>query len=129
MNKLIILLVLFITSPSVFAERWVAKCTDGNNLHYVQDYTGTGHLFMEVATPRGKKKILPIATLTQSKSTAVSICGIVLGNDDPVDAPVSQVCMNNDLQIIYMKFDHPSRDGGIQEGKICKAKVEIFNDE
>lgn len=129
MNKLIISLALFIASPSVFAERWVAKCTDGNNLHYVQNHTGTGHLFMEVATPRGKKKVLPVATLVQSKSTAVSICGTVLGNNGPKNAPVSQVCMNNDLQIIYMKFDHPSRDVGIQEGKICKARVEIFNDE
>lgn len=131
MNKIIIMLVLFLSSTSVFAaERWIAKCTDGKNIHYVQKYKGFGHLFMDVTLPSGKGGLFPIATLRQSKSTAVSICGVVLGNGDPEGQPISQICMNRDRQIIYAKFNHPKQNNPniIEEGEFCKADVKVLSD-
>lgn len=131
MKKTIILLALLVLSTSAFSgERWIAKCTDGNSLHYVQKYKGTGHLFVEVKNPQGENILFPIATLKQSKSTAVSICGTVLGNSDPQGHPISQVCMNRERQIVYIKFDHPKKDGSepVKEGEFCKADVKVFSD-
>ena len=131
MNKIIIMLALFLSSTSVFAgERWIAKCTDGKNIHYVQKYKGVGHMFMEVKTPLGDSRLFPIATLKQSKSTAVSICGVVLGNADPEGQPISQLCMNRERQIIYAKFNRPNQNipNIIEEGEFCKADVKVISD-
>jgi len=128
MNKITILLAIFLSSTSVFAgERWVAKCKDDKSIHYVQNYKGIGHLFMDVETPTGINKLFPIATLKQSKSTTISICGVVLGNPDPQDNPISQVCMNRDRQIIYIKFNNPNQNGSniVEEGKFCEADVKV----
>lgn len=129
MKKMILLLAILIISQTALAtERWIAKCTDGKNVHYVQNYKGVGHLFVEVESPFGDNKILPIATLKQSKSTSVSICGVVQGNKDPEGKPISQVCMNRDRQIIYVKFNHPTRNEPIQDGKFCDAEVKVMLD-
>ena len=129
MNKIIVLLSLFLMSHSAMAgERWIGKCTDGKDFHYVQKYKGIGHLYLTVETPFDRTAILPIATLKQSMSTNVAICGTVQGNPDPVGRPISQVCMNRKLQIIYVKFDDPERGGGIREGKFCKADVKVVVD-
>ena len=129
MKEIIILLAVTFFSQTAFAgERWVAKCTDGKNIHYVQKYKGVGHLFMEVESPFGRSEIFPIATLKQSKSTPISICGVVQGNQDPQGQPISQICMNRDRQIIYMKFDHPKQAGPIQDGVFCKADVKVVLD-
>jgi len=127
-NKILIVLALLLSSNTVLAERWVAKCTDGKAIHYVQKYKGAGYLFMEVKSPFGERKMFPMATLQQSTSNSVSICGVVLGNKDPQQKPIAQICMNRDRQIIYMKFDHPQNNKGLQEGEFCKASVNVFID-
>ena len=129
MNRIIVLISLFLLSTSaIAAERWVAKCTDGKDIHYVQKYKGVGHLFMTVTTPFDNIEILPIATLKQSKITDVSICGVVQGNGGTFARPISQVCMNRKLQIIYVKFDDPTANTGMIEGEFCKADVKVHVD-
>ena len=129
MNKIIVFISLFLLSTSaIAAERWVARCIDGKDIHYVQKYKGVGHLFMTVETPFNNTEILPIATLRQSKITDVSICGSVQGNGGAFDRPISQICMNRKLQIIYVKFDDPVENTGLIEGEFCKADVKIYDD-
>ena len=128
LNKIVIVLALLLSSQSVLAERWIAKCNDGKSIHYVQKYKGAGYLFMEVKSPFGEHKMFPMATLRQHSSTSVSICGVVAGNKDPQNRPIAQICMNRDRQIIYMKFDHPQNNNGTQEGIFCKASVSVLLD-
>lgn len=127
-HKIFIVLALLISHQALATERWVAKCSNDQQIHYVQKYKGAGYLFMQVKTPFGEYKTFPMATLQYSTSTSVSICGVVLGNKDPKGQAISQICMNRDRNIIYMKFNHPQDNKGIQEGEFCKASVSVLID-
>ena len=127
-HKILIVLILLISHQAFASERWIAKCNDDRAIHYVQKYKGAGYLFMQVKTPLGEYKMFPMVTLQYSTSTSVSICGVILGNKDPLGQSIAQLCMNRDRQIIYMKFDHPQDNKGIQEGEFCKATVNVLLD-
>ncbi len=129
MNRIIVFISLFLLStPIIAAERWVAKCINGEKIHYVQKYKSVGHLFMTVETPFNNTEVVPVATLRQSKITDVSICGVVQGNGGTLARPISQICMNRKLQIIYVKFDDPVENTGLIEGEFCKADVKVYAD-
>ncbi len=127
-NKILVTLILLLSSQALWAERWIAKCSDGQHISYMQNHNGTGYLFTQVTTPFGKNEAFPIATLQYSSKTAVSICGQILGNKDPKGQAIAQVCMNRDRQIIYIKFNHPRDNNGIQEGEFCKASIDILQE-
>jgi hypothetical protein len=131
MKKLLPLLGLLLLSLTQVAnsqpngKRWIAQCTDGQNVHYVQHVNGPGYLYMEITTPLGTKRIFPIATLRQSRMNNLSICGHVQGNNDPAGKKLTQICANIERKIIYMKFTPPYGNEPIEEGKFCDADVWI----
>ncbi|MGV6809754.1 MAG: hypothetical protein ACWA5U_07750 [bacterium] len=106
-------------------SRWIAQCMDGQNVHYVQHVNGPGYLYMEITTPEGIKRIFPMATLRQSRLSNQSICGQVLGNNDPRGKKLAQVCSNIEQKIIYMKFTSPFGNEPAEEGVFCQADVWI----
>lgn len=108
---------------SASAERWIAQCTNGQNLHYVQDVNGIGHIYMQISLPNGEKRLFPFASTRQSRINNVSICGQVLGNRDPSGKRLAQICANQSQRIIYMKFTPPYGNEPIQEGVFCEADV------
>lgn len=110
---------------SAHAERWIAQCTDGQNIHYVQNVNGLGYLYVDVQMPNGEKRTFPLATMRQSRMSNVSICGHVMGNNDPNSRQLAQVCANQSQRIIYMKFMPPYGNEPIQEGVFCQADVWI----
>jgi len=105
--------------------RWIAQCMDGQNVHYVQHVNGPGYLYMEITTPEGIKRVFPMATLRQSRLSNQSICGQVLGNNDPKGKRLAQVCSNIEQKIIYMKFTPPFGNDPTEEGVFCQADVWI----
>lgn len=123
MRKLLLFSALVAsTAMAANATTWVATCTDGKNLQYVQTISGAGYLYLKTA-----KDYFQIARLSQISATETTVCGAVIGNVTGSEAPLSQICMNKSKQAILLKYRNPKTAGAeVQDaGPFCSAAVTL----
>jgi len=119
MQKIILALALAsLTTVAASATTWVATCTDGKALQYVQTIKGDGFLYLMV-----NKEFYQTARLTQTVEGDTTICGAVLSNTAAAN-PLTQVCINKSRQTISLKYQDPHAAGGLKDvGEFCAASV------
>lgn len=122
--KWLIALSISLFSTAGFAQQWEAKCVDGKNLHYLQTINGDGYLYLTVTTPNNNKRVFPYARVRQTMYNGTALCGeIVNGLKSRSNQPVSQFCINQQLRIVYMKYQDPLEQRPQSSGKFCDATV------
>ena len=123
MRKLIFLAVLAAsTSMAANATTWVATCSDGKNVQYVQTHNGAGYLYLKTA-----KDWYQTARLSQTFANDTMVCGAVQGNVAAGAAPLTQVCMNKLRQVITIKYRSPAAPAAEAQdaGEFCAAAVTL----
>jgi hypothetical protein len=123
MRKFLLVAALAALTPAAAnAATWVAVCTDGKNVQYNQTIGGTGFLYLKT-----DKGIYQTARLSQTFFNGTAVCGTVFGNAPAGAEPITQVCANKSRNIIYLKYQNPTKPGSsIQDaGTFCAAKVTV----
>lgn len=110
------------TAVSAHATTWVANCTDGKNVQYVQTIGGAGYLYLKTA-----KDYFQTARLSQVSAGETVVCGAVQGNAAAGAPPVTQICIDKSRQIISLKYRNPDvPNAAVQEvGEFCAAVVTL----
>ncbi|HPQ97079.1 MAG: hypothetical protein KDI44_08680 [Thiothrix sp.] len=123
-SRWLLALSLMFISGAAAAQQWEAKCTDGKNLHYLQNINGDGYLYLTVELPDKTKRVFPYARIKQTMFNGQAVCGQIFnGLQTRTNQPVTQFCANKQLKIIYLKYQDPMESQPMQGGKFCDATV------
>jgi len=123
MRKLLLIAALAASTATVAnAATWVATCTDGKNVQYVQTIDGVGFLYLKTS-----KDFFQTARLAQSSFDGTTICGTVQGNAPVGAEAVTQICASKSSQTVSLKYRNPSvkADTMHEAGTFCAANVTI----
>ena len=123
MRKFLLLAALAASmAAAANAATWVATCTDGKNIQYVQTEAGVGFLYLKTG-----RDFFQTARLSQTSFDGTTICGTVQANAPAGAEPITQVCTNKSRQVIYLKYRDPSVPGSSvhDTGTFCAADVTI----
>ena len=123
MRKFLLIAALAALTPAAAnAATWVAVCNDGKTIQYNQTIGGTGFLYLKT-----DKGIYQTARLVQTFYNGTAVCGAVHGNAPPGAEPITQVCANKSRNIIYLKYQDPTKPGSsiVEGGTFCAAKVTV----
>ena len=121
MRKVLFVAAFIASATAANATTWVATCTDGKNVQYVQTIKGAGYLYMKTG-----KDYYQAARLSQSFDSETVICGTVVGNDAAAGGPpVSQICINRSRHVVSLKYRNPTAaKAEVQDaGDYCAADI------
>jgi hypothetical protein len=121
MRKIMLVAALAaLTGTAANATTWVATCTDGKNVQYVQTVKGAGYLYLRTA-----KDYFQAARLTQTSDSETVVCGTVVGNAEAGQPPVSELCIDKSRQEISLKYRKPGASALEDVGVYCAAVVTL----
>jgi hypothetical protein len=110
------------TAGAANATTWIATCSDGKNIQYVQTESGAGYLYLKVG-----KDFYQTARLSQTFASDSVLCGAVQANALAGANPITQLCINKSRQMISLKYVSPGTPAGVTQdaGEFCAATVTL----